>query len=425
MNPLFSDDQAGTGDDPGYVLPHGDKRHIQPPHRAAEDDDNPAVAMIRRKIDAMYAHEPSAKQEVAEARAVHPPRSKHQDFMYRLTTSGHSMASIQTAWHNYYSNLPDNEKHEVWQEFYSANAKHATRRQPTATPPTVPAEPEPAKPVVVHHVAPETEHRQADQRSVAAIKKQLLGRVRASHSAQLKAKQHFQSLLFGLSTGAIVVLIFLFGLFNELVIAPFIRPGSASATPIILSSDAPAPSATPEVIIPKINAELPVVYGGQSLAEADVQKALEDGVYHYPTTAVPGQNGNAAFFGHSSNNIFNKGRYKFAFVLLRELEPGDIFYLTYNSKVYTYKVYSKKIVSPDETWVLNPVQDKPAVATLITCDPPGTTLHRLVVWGEQISPDPGINGQTAQPSAALQTQNLLDNGPSAWSRFVDLLNPFN
>src|SRR5690606_31253571 len=187
----------------------------------------------------------------------------------------------------------------------------------------------------------------------------------------------------------------LFGLFNEMVIAPFIRPGSAAATPIILDVNAPAPNDKSEVIIPKINAQLPVVYGSQSIAEGDVQKALENGVFHYPTTAEPGQDGNVAIFGHSSNNIFNQGKYKIAFVLLRELEPGDIFYLTHEGTVYTYKVYSKRVINPDETWVLGPVEGKQATAALITCDPPGSTRKRLVVWGEQISPDPGGNRAAA------------------------------
>lgn len=414
MNPLFSDEPVQADEADGYLLPRSEKSHIKPLSHA----DNPAVEMIRRKIDAMYVHEPDARQEAREVEELHVHRTKHQEFMHKLTVSGRSMAEIQTAWHAYYTNLPDREKHEVWQEFYKANAEARQQQAPR------PAAAIPARVVVSEHEEPEVAPKKPDTRSPATIKKQVLKRVRASHSAHEKAKQNLQSLAFGLGLGALSLLIVLFGLFNELVIAPFIRPGSAAATPIILDANAPAPSDTPEVIIPKLNAQLPVVYGGQSLAEKDVQAALNDGVYHYPTTATPGQNGNVAVFGHSSNNIFNKGKYKFAFVLLRELEPGDIFYMTYNGKVYTYKVYNKKIVNPDDTWVLGPVQDKIATATLITCDPPGTTKHRLVVWGEQISPDPNGNAAAATPSEALQTQDLPDNGPSAWTRFWRWLNPF-
>jgi LPXTG-site transpeptidase (sortase) family protein len=430
MNTLFADESVPEG---GHQAPTGDGR--------AHPSDTPAVEMLRRKLDAIYKNEPTVAQEEKVAHSPHPPRSKHQEFMHRLTASGRSMAEIQTAWHTYYEDLPDAEKHEVWQEFYHANAK--TRSSSAPADPKPEPEPELAviapqlvqpktsvrpKPVVVSHeenIMPTGKPKKLDRRSVATIKKEVLQRVRANSSAQKKAHQHLQSLAFGLGLGSLVLLITLFGLFNELVVAPFIRPGNAAATPIILSADAPAPNATPEVIIPKLNAQLPVVYDGRSLAEKEVQSALERGVFHYPTTAVPGQNGNVAVFGHSSNNIFNKGKYKFAFVLLRELKPGDIFYMTYSGKVYTYKVFSKKVVSPSETWVLGPVKGKTATAALITCDPPGSTRKRLVVWGEQINPDPARNSTAAQPSEGIQTQDLPGKGPSAWSRTWSALNPFD
>jgi LPXTG-site transpeptidase (sortase) family protein len=409
MNQLFPDEPQHDGDKPS---------------RPATHTDNPAVEMIRRKMDAAYSKEPNAAQEMAEVEHTHGARSRHQQFMHRLTTSGKSMAEIQAAWHDYYQGLPDDVKHEVWQEFYKANAQ---TRAPQPTPePTLPTLlPVAPKPVVVSHQAPAPKPKKSDRRSVADIKQEVLKHVRSNTVSRQKAHKHLQSLAFGLGMGALVLLIAMFGLFNELVVAPFIRPGSAAATPIILNANAPAPNKEPELIIPKLNAQLPVVYGGQSLAEPDVQKALEKGIFHYPTTATPGQNGNVAVFGHSSNNIFNKGKYKFAFVLLRELEPGDIFHMTYDAKIYTYKVYGKKVVTPDETWILGPVEDKTATAVLITCDPPGSTRHRLAVWGEQISPDPGQNSDAASPSEALQTQALPGKGPSALSRFWRWLNPLD
>jgi sortase A len=269
--------------------------------------------------------------------------------------------------------------------------------------------------VVADHLPlpqPETDHR-----SVAAVKKDITRKIRGrvGNNSYQKAKQHFQSLAFGLGIGSLVLLVTLFSFFNEVVIAPFIHPGAtASATPIILSTDGVAPTDKNEVIIPKINVELPIIYDS-SANENDIENNLEDGVVHYPTTAVPGQQGNAAFFGHSSNNIFNKGKYKFAFVLLHELEPGDIFYLTYNGKLYTYKVFDKKIVKPEQTSVLNPVVGKTSTATLITCDPPGTSINRLVVWGEQISPDPNSNA-AATATPVTKPATLPSQSPSLWSR---------
>jgi sortase A len=125
--------------------------------------------------------------------------------------------------------------------------------------------------------------------------------------------------------------------------------------------------------------------------------------------------------GQSSNNIFNKGKYKFAFVLLSRLENGDTFYLQKDGKRYTYQVYQKSIVKPDDVSVLG-LRDKPATATLITCDPPGTSLNRLVVIGEQISPSPSGNAPiSTQNSLATQTATIPGNSQSLWHRLTHWL----
>jgi sortase A len=172
------------------------------------------------------------------------------------------------------------------------------------------------------------------------------------------------------------------------------------------------------VIIPKINVEIPVVYGVNTIDESAIDTALENGVVHYADTALPGQNGNLVIVGHSSNNIFNKGKYKFAFVLLNRLEAGDTFYLQKDGKRYTYQVYKKEIVDPYNVSVLGPA-DKPATATLITCDPPGTSLNRLVVVGEQISPSPANNApQVTQNALATRSAKIPGNAESLWHRLT-------
>jgi sortase A len=454
MDALFPDEphhpqQAGNG----YVLARSERR-IEPGEKGS-DGANPAVELIRNKIDALYAGEPAANKELKEAEAARP-RSRHQQYMHELSTAGKSLAEIQSAWHGYYVKLSDDEKREVWQEFYAANARtpsphtRITQARSASVRPHVslPHKPDEAivqaahelsraeaiaahaealdsKPVIVVAEHDPIPHRPTEKRSAAIIRKQVLNRVRMSNSAQIKAKQHLQSLIFGIGMATLVVVIFLFSFFNEVIIAPFIQPNNhASATPIILSQGSLAPNNTPEVIIPKINVQLPTIYG-TSVNESDVENSLEDGVVHYSSTSVPGQQGNAAFFGHSSNNIFNKGKYKFAFVLLHELVPGDIFYLTYNGKVYTYRVFQKQVVEPTDTWVLNPVSGKTATATLITCDPPGTSLHRLVVWGEQIDPDPNTAEVAPTPTAtAEQPSELASNGPTLLGRFWHWATPW-
>jgi sortase A len=385
-----------------------------------------AVELIRSKVAALYAQEPDVRQEIKEE-LLKPSgaaaQSKHQRFMHTLSMSGKPLAQIQTDWHNYYTSLPDQEKHEVWREFYQAHARQPSGYTQVAGVGDGAGQPARAKikkaRARVARRLPAANHAARHKhRTTGQIKRQILHRVSVSANTQAKAKQHLQSLLFGLGTGLVVLLIFLFGFFNEMFIAPFIQPSRhVSATPIIVTSDSVAVSDTPELIIPKINLQVPVVYDEKSLDEAAIQRSLERGVIHYPTTVLPGQQGNASFFGHSSNNIFNKGKYKFAFVLLHELVPGDIFYLTYEKKVYTYRVYDKRVVNPGEVSVLENVPGKVATATLITCDPPGTSTNRLVVWGEQISPDPaGATAPVLPPSSSVPV-TLPSEGPTMWTRF--------
>jgi LPXTG-site transpeptidase (sortase) family protein len=375
-------------------------------------DEDSAAELIRQKLNRIYQDEPGALDELKESDAA-PRRSKHQAFMHQLSSSGKDLATIQVEWHDYYQSLPDHEKHEVWQEFYSNQPR--LQQKPAADEALALAE----------HKQQATPGRARakkvrDARSREEIQAAIKDKVSAG--GKLQAKHHLQSLLFGLGMGLIVVIIFLFSFFNEVVIAPFIQPSRASAsTPLIIGDNNVAPTATPEVIIPKINVQIPTDFTQNSTDESVIENALENGVVHYPTTALPGQKGNAAFFGHSSNNIFNKGKYKFAFVLLHTLVEGDTFYLTYNGKVYAYKVISRQIVDPSDVGVLGPVSGQTATATLITCDPPGTSLHRLVVVGQQISPDPAGNSEAAAPASTSSNSTptaLPGNGPTLLGRLL-------
>lgn len=394
----------------------GHKRTVQPLH--TQTDRSAAAEIIRRKLDKIYSDEPDAQKEIAEEEQL-SRRSKHQQFMHELAHSGKDLAQIQTEWHNYYVSLPDDEKHQVWQEFYDSNKLASKYHKVSEQVMPQPAATQPNQVVVQDHTPTMLAVHPAEPRTPRTIKQRIIHNVSAGGT--IKAKHHFQSLLFGLGMGTVTIVILLFGLFNEFVIAPFIQPSrNASAAPLILDSNGVAPTSTPEVIIPKINVEIPVDYSQTTTDESQIEDALESGVVHYPTTSMPGQNGNAAFFGHSSNNIFNKGKYKFAFVLLHTLVPGDTFYLTNNGKVYVYKVITKTVVPPTDVSVLNPVAGQTATATLITCDPPGTSLNRLIIVGQQISP--AVSTNTAGPSdstAAVGGQGadaLPGNGPTLFSR---------
>lgn len=390
--------------DASWQLPDEDKNDQPIENRESAAD------LVRKKVEAAYSHEPDAEDEAEDledlGKRYH--RSKHQEFIYNLTNSGRPLHEIQTAWHEYYAGLPDNEKHEVWQEFYSTHAEAAHHPALTHEEPT----PQPHHEVLDRPAHIPRKTKTAERLSEA--KKRVKQHPAVKKSA---ANQTLHSLLFGLGTGSIVILVFMFGFFNERIIAPFIQPSrNVSNIPIIAGSGNVGPN--PEVIIPKINVEIPVVYDTAATNDTVIQKDLEQGVVHYAGTASPGQNGNLVIVGHSSNNIFNPGKYKFAFVLLHQLQPGDTFYLLKDGKRYTYQIYKRQVVAPNDVSVLG-TMDKPATATLITCDPPGTSNNRLVVTGEQIDPAPDANIAAANQSQVATNATIIPgNSPSLWSRLT-------
>lgn len=228
-----------------------------------------------------------------------------------------------------------------------------------------------------------------------------------------KIRHHVRALIFA-STAAIL---FLFIQFNPVVVGAvkqyFGPAGSASLPSIIEPSSSSAVNQTPTLIIPKIGVKVPVVFDEPSPYNEPVQKALERGVIRYWNTANPGETGNVAILGHSSNNLLNAGDYKYVFVNLKKMEAEDIIYLDFEGKRYAYKVTETKILPPSDLSYIQPT-DVPSV-TLITCDPPGTSHNRLYVRAVQISPDPAGNKTTdRQKQLEQDVQEVPNTAPSFW-----------
>ncbi len=250
-----------------------------------------------------------------------------------------------------------------------------------------------------------------------AIRRDLLNRIveRGKESSfWSKARKHVRAL----TAAAVVASLFLFIQFNPVVVGAvkqYLGPaGSASLPSIIEPSSSSSVNQDPTIIIPKIGVKAPVVYDEPSPYNEPVQKALERGVIRYWDTASPGEVGNVAILGHSSNNLLNAGKYKYVFVNLKKLDNDDIIYLDYQGKRYAYKVTEKTILSPDDLSYIKPT-DIPSL-TLITCDPPGTAQKRLYVRAVQISPDPALNKKTEKQEQLEQNvQEIPNTAPSFWS----------
>lgn len=234
----------------------------------------------------------------------------------------------------------------------------------------------------------------------------------SANASKFRRSKHFAPVMIALAIG----FTYLFLQFNTVLFAQvksYISPGNISSS--VLSIDPLTPinvGADPKLIIPKINVEVPVDYSTKTLDENKIQLSLRDGATYFPipgASALPGEKGNTVILGHSSNDIFNQGKYKFVFVLLDHLEVGDIYYLHYNGTRYIYKVTEKRVIDPRDIAALQRGTDK-ALSTLITCTPPGTDLQRLLIYGEQISPDP--SGAKPAAATASNSKTIPGNEPS-------------
>ena len=116
--------------------------------------------------------------------------------------------------------------------------------------------------------------------------------------------------------------------------------------------------------------------------------ALRAGAGHYPTTALPGDQGNVAIAGHRTG--FGE-----PFRHLDKLRLGDKIVLETPIGTYTYEVMralegTGKYACEGACWITNPKDVQvisptiEAVLTLTTCDPPHTSKNRLIVRAKLI-----------------------------------------
>jgi sortase A len=296
--------------------------------------------------------------------------------------------------------------HSAWQQYYQqyyqryyAGQLITQRRQEE--------EAKPEAPQLSRHTIVGSDSIEGPKTRAEQIRDDLLAKVR-ERTEKLRGSNRFVPIVSALIVG----LLFLGVQFNRLLVAQvesFISPGSTvnvSDTIIVDPTSTASISADPRLIIPKINVDVPVLYNITTVDEKIVQAGLEKGAVHYNlpgADSVPGQAGNMAILGHSSNDVFDPGNYKFAFLLLDRLQPGDLFYMNYQGKRFVYKVSDKKIIKPTEWQILQKNTGKPT-AILVTCTPAGTAINRLLVYGEQISPNPSTasaapaNAQAANPA---------------------------
>lgn len=256
-------------------------------------------------------------------------------------------------------------------------------------------------------VVEELTESQKKEQALAKFKKDISAKAR-QQTEKIRKSRHFVPIF----SAIIVVVLFLFLQYNRLIFASveaYVAPGNSNAVQTIYSPNSSnSVGQESKLIIPKINVDVPVVYGvgNDNISQL---KAMEKGVAHFSipgANAVPGQNGNTVLSGHSSNDLFDKGDYKFIFAQLDKLKQGDVIYANYNGKRYAYSVTKTEVVMPNQVNRVQIGTDKPML-TLITCVPLGTAEKRLLVFAEQVSPDPNSAEKPTEQSSSENKEVTL------------------
>lgn len=131
--------------------------------------------------------------------------------------------------------------------------------------------------------------------------------------------------------------------------------------------------------VPKLGLKNITVPTGFRQAELD-----RAGVLRMKESGLPWEEETNTFIaGHALG--YSWTRVPRAFYDLEKLMPGDeILLKDADGRTYTFRVYDRMTVEPDDTWVTYPVEGKTTVS-LQTCVPIPTFENRLIVRGELVS----------------------------------------
>ncbi|MGR7024404.1 class E sortase [Geodermatophilus sp. URMC 62] len=182
---------------------------------------------------------------------------------------------------------------------------------------------------------------------------------------------------------------------------------------------APAPPAAVAVGEPFVVLHVPRLGEDWSrvVLEGTAEDQLSQGPGHYVGTALPGQQGNAAFAGH------RVGRGS-PFLDLDAMRPGDPIVVETADGWFTYRVLGDpvtgdatadpsgipgvEVVSPSQTEVIAPTPDDPAAGptgaylTITTCHPRYSARQRLVVHA--VLDGPGVSRAQAPDGPPALTE---------------------
>lgn len=358
-----------------------------------------AAEIARKKVLAAYDKtKKSLESAYAEPNADH---MKDEPLSPRINSE--SWKKYHSEWQNYYQ--------KYYSEYYANAARNYVARERLKD-----AREQAEEDEIVYALA-RAGGNEAENSSGLNLK-QVIRRKATDSAKKTRKLKKAMPLFVGLSVMALI----LFLQYNRLFFAPimaYVSPGNAPADQIeaLDPTITQTVSSEPRLIIPKLNIDVPIRFG---LALTDVMSAMNNGVAHYRiagASSYPGEAGNFIITGHSAGDIYSSNPYKYIFSGLERLEEGDLIYVNYESVRYTYKVTRKNVIEPTNVAAL--VIDTPQpMVTLVTCTPLGTSRYRLLVTGEQISPeyDGKTDDESSAPSASDNETELPANEPSFFER---------
>lgn len=403
----------------------GNKHPSQPsspqpaPANAGDISRESAANLIREQLNSLYGASDTpphpGKVGAAATTKQQSVLPTPQATQASPTVDSGQWKQYHSAWQDYYQ--------KYYQQYYTSYAHRVIKQQSkqqlpesaqTATP-AAPAETTVAKSESPSEATPQKEQINKLRNSIVTKARQQAKKARGS--------RHFVPL----AAAICVVLLFSFLQYNQVLfgnVQAYISPGAIDPQNVIIDPTTDvAVSPEPKLIIPELNINVPVIYGIGADDKSQLA-AMEKGVAHWPggqqAKSVPGQAGNTVIAGHSSNDIFGAGEFKFIFSQLERLEAGDTIYMNYEGKRYTYNVTRKDIVLPKGEWQsVITYTDKPMLV-LVTCWPLGTAQKRLLVTAEQTSPDPAA--ATAAPAESTEaddttTETMTGTSPT----FLEIL----
>jgi sortase A len=309
------------------------------------------------------------------------------------------------------------EYHNAWQEYYKKYYAHVYNAQIEQQ--------KTAAPDKKGDVAEDALDKQA--REMGSLREKIRKATREGARRARRSKHFVPLVLGGLIALALIFIQFntiMLGWIKAYVMPARPAPGITELDPSLLGVVGP----DTRLLIPKINVDVPINLDVDPFNNLAQLQAMENGIFHFAppgADAMPGEFGNFVVSGHSSNDAFTRGDYKFIFAKLDQLREGDMIYVNYGGVRYTYVVRSYKVVNPNDTGALM-LGNERKMLTVITCTPLGTARFRLLVFAEQIAPldgsePPAVTEPTPEPTPEEEETEMPGISPTLLERLWNWL----